>query len=270
MLRKYSNHRTNSDNIKLGALTAFSAGMVNVISVIVFFSFTSNVTGYYAILAQEVSKGNWYQVAVVLLWILLFFIGSMISNLIIIHGKGKRSVYMTHAIPVMLEFLSILFVGIYLQFFYKDTLQETELLVGALLFAMGLQNGLTATISNFAVKTTHLTGLTTDLGILVSMFTKKVNRQNKSLVDKFHLLLFIFLSYILGGIVSGVFYNNFQNHTFYLVCFILLIIAFYDFYKLKKVKKLFGKRHANYNAALEKPGNSNLSNTSKETTVQQV
>lgn len=270
MLRKYSNHRTNSDNIKLGALTAFSAGMVNVISVIVFFSFTSNVTGYYAILAQEVSKGNWYQVAVVLLWILLFFIGSMISNLIIIHGKGKRSVYMTHAIPVMLEFLSILFVGIYLQFFYKDTLQETELLVGALLFAMGLQNGLTATISNFAVKTTHLTGLTTDLAILVSMFTKKVNRQNKSLVDKFHLLLFIFLSYILGGIVSGVFYNNFQNHTFYLVCFILLIIAFYDFYKLKKVKKLFGKRHANYNAALEKPGNSNLSNTNKETTVQQV
>ncbi|MDR2282344.1 MAG: DUF1275 domain-containing protein [Sphingobacterium sp.] len=243
MLRKYSNHRTNSDNIKLGSLTAFSAGMVNVISVIVFFSFTSNVTGYYAILAQEISKSNWYQVAVVLFWILLFFSGGVISNLIIIHGKGKWGGYISHAIPVFLEFVSILFVGVYLQFFYKDTLQETEFLVGALLFAMGLQNSLTASISNFAVKTTHLTGLTTDLGILVSMFTKKSNRQNRNLVDRFNLLLSILISYVFGGIVSGVFYNHFQNHTFYLVCFILLVIAFYDYYKFSKVKKIYEKRH---------------------------
>ncbi len=42
-----------------------------------------------------------------------------------------------------------------------------------MLLAMGLQNGLTASISNFSVKTTHLTGLTTDVGILTAMFTKK-------------------------------------------------------------------------------------------------
>ena len=37
--------------MKLGAMTAFSAGMVNVASLILFFSFTSNVTCHYAILA---------------------------------------------------------------------------------------------------------------------------------------------------------------------------------------------------------------------------
>jgi len=60
--------------------------MVNVASVIVFFSFTSNVTGYYAVFAQEIAKGNWYQGAVVLFWILLFLVGSMLSIFIIIDG----------------------------------------------------------------------------------------------------------------------------------------------------------------------------------------
>lgn len=65
MLRKFSNSRTLSDNIKLGSLTAFSAGMVNVVSVMLFFAFTSNVTGHYAVLAEEIAKGNWYQAGVV-------------------------------------------------------------------------------------------------------------------------------------------------------------------------------------------------------------
>ncbi|MCW8314020.1 YoaK family protein [Sphingobacterium thalpophilum] len=243
MLRKYSNHRTIQDNIKLGALTAFSAGMVNVASVIVFFSFTSNVTGYYAVFAQEMAKGNWYQGAVVLFWILLFLIGSMLSNLIIIHGKGKFSSYLTHSIPLILEILSILFVGIYLDFFYEDSLKETEILVGSLLFAMGLQNGLTASISNSVVKTTHLTGLTTDLAVLISMFTKESNRSNKALVDKFHLLLSIVSAYLLGGLISGISFAYLSNKTFYVVCVVLLIIGLYDYYKLYSLKKQFVRRH---------------------------
>ncbi|MFD2968311.1 YoaK family protein [Sphingobacterium bambusae] len=243
MLRKYSNHRTQSDNVKLGALTAFSAGMVNVASVTVFFAFTSNITGYYAVFAQELSKGNWYQGAVVLLWILLFFMGSFLSNFVIVQGRGRWSQYISHAIPVILEFLSILFVGLYLDFFYSNSLQETEFLVAALLFAMGLQNGLTASISNSVVKTTHLTGLTTDLAILVSMFSKRQNRQNKALVDKFHLLLTIMTAYVIGGIFGGIGYLYLENGTFYLTCVILLVIALYDFYKLTRVKHLFDRRH---------------------------
>ncbi|GHE23529.1 YoaK family protein [Sphingobacterium griseoflavum] len=243
MLRKYSNHRTQSDNVKLGALTAFSAGMVNVASVTVFFAFTSNVTGYYAVFAQELSKGNWYQGAVVLLWISLFFTGSFLSNLVIVQGRGRWSQYISHAIPVVLEFLSILFVGLYLDFFYTNSLQETEFLVAALLFAMGLQNGLTASISNSVVKTTHLTGLTTDLAILVSMFSKRQNRQNKALVDKFHLLLTIMTAYVCGGVFAGIGYLYLENGTFYLTCLILLVIALYDFYKLTRVKHLFDRRH---------------------------
>jgi hypothetical protein len=73
-----------------------------------------------------------------------------------------------------------LFVGVYGQFYYQKTLEETEYLVALMLFATGLQNGLTASISNFSVKTTHLTGTTTDLGILVSMFTQKNTEKRRT------------------------------------------------------------------------------------------
>ncbi|WP_166334834.1 YoaK family protein [Sphingobacterium chungjuense] len=267
MLRKYSNHRTQGDNLKLGALTALSAGMTNVVSVIVFFSYTSNITGHYAVFAQEVSRGNVYQAAVVLFWILLFFSGSFLSNFVIIQGKDRISSYLAHAIPIMLEFLGILAVGIYLQFFYTDTLLETEFLVGILLFAMGLQNGLTASISNSVIKTTHLTGLTTDLAILVSMFTKRNNRSDEQLVKKFHLLLVIMSCYVAGGIISGVSYNFLGNATFFVVCFMLMFIAFYDFYKLRRTKKVYDNRHEspeenelNYGTLQDKSKNSEEDN----------
>lgn len=236
MLRKYSTHRTHDDNLKLGVLTAFSAGMVNVISVIVFFAFTSNVTGHYAVFAQELAKGNWFQAAIVILWIMLFFFGSFTSNFIIIHGNKYIGRYLSHAIPIILEIICLLVVGIYLQGFYTESLQETEFLVGLLLFAMGLQNGLTASISNSAVKTTHLTGLTTDLAIALSMMTKKHYRKDEKVVEKIQLLSSIMFFYVLGGVITGVLYNTIQNYTFYIVCFFLTIIIFYDYYKLTILK----------------------------------
>lgn len=232
MLRKYSHTRTLSDNIKLGVLTAFTAGMVNVASFLIFLSFSSNVTGYFAIFAAEIVRGNFYQVFVVLGWILLFFFGSFTSNMIVIHFNNRNK-YVAHSIPIVLEIVCLLIVGVYGQFFYQETLKETELLLSLMLFAMGLQNGLTASISNFAVKTTHLTGATTDLGILFSMFTKKEFRQNQEMIDKAKLIVSITLSYVAGAIVAGLIYKHVQFRLFYIVSGFLVVVIAYDLYTLK-------------------------------------
>ncbi|RUA14213.1 MAG: DUF1275 domain-containing protein [Flavobacteriia bacterium] len=245
MLRKYSNYRSFSDNLKLGTLTAFSAGMVNVISVIVFFAFTSNVTGHYAILAQEIAKGNWYQGAVVLVWIFLFFAGNFTSNCLIIHNNTPTGRYIAHAIPVFLEMACLMFVGIYLQYFYTESLKETEFLVAAMLFAMGLQNGLTASISNSKVKTTHLTGLTTDLGVVFSMFTKKEFRNDKKLIQKAQLLLGIMFSYMAGGIISGLLYYKIENATFIVIGMVLGVVLLYDYSKLQ-VTRFVQRRRSSF------------------------
>lgn len=238
MLRKYSNSRTLEDNIKLGTLTAFSAGMANIASLLIFFSFSSNITGYYAILAAEITKGDLYKSAIVMGWILLFFTGNFVSNFIVIHFN-KKNPYMAHATPIVLEIICLLIVGVYGQLFYQETLTETETLLAFMLFAMGLQNGLTASISNFTVKTTHLTGATTDLAILFSMFTKKEYRNNQELIGKAKLLGSIIISYMVGAALSGVLYQQMQFKVFYIVCIFLLVIIAYDYSKVRLKRKYY-------------------------------
>jgi uncharacterized membrane protein YoaK (UPF0700 family) len=231
MLRNYSNSRTLGDNIRLGTLTAFTAGTINIASLLIFLSFTSNVTGHYAIFAAEISKGNWTQVAVVGGWIFLFFFGSFVANFFVINFN-KKSKYFAHAMPIVLEIMCLLFVGIYGQFFYRKTVEETEYLVALMLFATGLQNGLTASISNFSVKTTHLTGTTTDLGILLSMFTHKKYRRNPELIARGKLLSSIMAAYVLGAVFSGLTYYYLEFRVFYVISACLLIVIGYDFYKI--------------------------------------
>lgn len=231
MLRNYSNSRTLGDNIRLGTLTAFTAGTINIASLLIFLSFTSNVTGHYAILAAEISQGNWTQVAVVGGWIFLFFFGGFVANMSVINFN-KKSKYFAHALPIILEILCLLAVGIYGQFYYRKTLEETEALVALMLFATGLQNGLTASISNFSVKTTHLTGTTTDLGILASMFTQKKFRKSPELMGKAKLLLSIMTAYVLGAVFSGLTYYHLEFRVFYVISICLLVVIGYDFYKI--------------------------------------
>ncbi len=230
MLRRYSNSRTFQDNLRLGSFTAIIAGMVNVASLVLFYSFTSNLTGHFAILATEIASGQWFQMLVVFFWILLFFSGSFLSNNLIINSTAKNT-FLAHSIPMILEILCFIFVGFYGQFFYTETLTQTEILVSVLLFAMGLQNGLTASISNFQVKTTHLTGLTTDLALHLSMLTKKAYRQNVQIVEKTKLMLAVLGSYLLGGILSGLIIHFVQFQVFYAVSIAMTGVLIYDFAK---------------------------------------
>jgi len=251
MLRKYSSSRTVAENIKLGTLTAFVAGMVNVASLLLFFAFTSNVTGHYAIIAAEVAKGNFYQTAVVLAWIFAFFIGSFTANALVIN-LSRWSRYVAHAAPLVLEILCLLAVGIYGQYHYRETLSETELLLVLMLFAMGLQNGLTASISNFMVKTTHLTGITTDLGILASMLMKRENRQDPQLVGRFKLMASIAAAYTVGAVIAGFSCVHIGFKTFYAVSALLVVVIFYDLYEMR-VRRYLANRAEPASRALGRP-----------------
>jgi hypothetical protein len=96
---------------------------------------------------------------------------------------------------------------------------------------MGLQNGLTASISNFQIKTTHLTGLTTDLAIHLSMLTKKKYRMNVQVVEKTKLMAAIMGSYVAGGVFSGLIIHYVQFQVFYFISLAMLGVLTYDFLK---------------------------------------
>lgn len=86
---------------------------------------------------------------------------------------------------------------------------------------MGLQNSLVTTISNVAVKTTHLTGLFTDLGIELSQlfFVKEKSKLYASI----KLRLIIISLFFLCGIFGGIFYSKINLYVLALAGLVLLL-----------------------------------------------
>jgi uncharacterized membrane protein YoaK (UPF0700 family) len=109
----------------------------------------------------------------------------------------------------------------------------------ALLFAMGLQNSLVTTISNATVRTTHLTGLFTDLGIELSqLFFYKLKEQKEKLYASIKLRLTIISFFFFGGLFGGIFYSAIQLYVLAIAGTILLIGIIYDDLKLKLIKQI--------------------------------
>jgi uncharacterized membrane protein YoaK (UPF0700 family) len=122
--------------------------------------------------------------------------------------------------------------------------KNPDLLAFSLLFAMGLQNSLVTTISNSTVRTTHLTGLFTDLGIELSQrffYFQKEQRQKLNASIKLRLTIINF--FFLGGIIGGVFYSSINLYVLVIAALTLIIAVFYDNLKLKTI--IFKRKRRN-------------------------
>lgn len=227
MLLEQADKRERHHDLWLGGSTAAVAGFVNVCSVIAFFAFASNVTGHVAIFAEELVKGHGHQIGVVGAWLGLFISGAFVANLCVTL-IGDRRPRIGRAIPLVLEILALVGVGYYGHQHYAETLTETEYLVGILLFTMGLQNSMVATVSNGIVKTTHLTGLSTDLGMEISMMLQQRYRRDERLRFKLKLHLIIFTMYIAGGVIGGALFLRIDFQAFHFAALGLAFILVHD------------------------------------------
>jgi uncharacterized membrane protein YoaK (UPF0700 family) len=161
MFRHQGKTRTLSHNLKIASLLSFVAGIVNVAGFLAVQRLTTNVTGHFAYFVDEVFKLNFRQGFVYFLYIFFFFLGAFVSNFLIeiISLKGDRYIYV---VPASIECIILFIIG----FFGQELIVKSPNAIAfSLLFAMGLQNSLVTTISSASVRTTHLTGLFTDLGI---------------------------------------------------------------------------------------------------------
>lgn len=224
--------RRAQDDLGLGASTALVAGLVNVCSVMSFFAFSSNVTGHVATFAEEAVKGHWHQGTVLLTWICMFVVGAFLANLsVTLLGQHRR--HAGHAAPLLLQALGLASVAYYGHHHYLETLRETELLVGVLLLTMGLQNGTVASVSNSVVRTTHLTGLLTDLAMELSMILQRRFRGDATLRFRLTLHLVVLLSYLLGGLIGGITSMVFGLRALYLACALLSLVLLHDLSALR-------------------------------------
>lgn len=226
MMLQTGEGRKQAHDYLLGGTTALVAGLVNVCGVMAFFAFSSNVTGHVAVFAQELAQGHWHQVSVVMAWLFAFMFGAFVANALVTKSDVGSAV--AGQVPLVLETLVLAFTAYYGQHHYLETLRETECLVAALLFAMGLQNGTVSTVSNSVVRTTHLTGLFTDLGMELSMSLQPRFRGNAILRFKLRLHLLILAAYVLGGLMGGLLYLRYGFSALYLAVGLLVSILLHD------------------------------------------
>ncbi len=222
--------RTASHNLEIASLLSFVAGIVNVAGFLAIQKLTTNVTGHFAYFVDEVFKLDFWQGFVYFLYIFFFFLGSFSSSFLVEYIAKRNSNY-TYIIPTAIEGIILSSVAI---FGSQLILENPNLIAFTLLFAMGLQNSLVTRISNATVRTTHLTGLFTDLGIELSQlfFYREVAAREK-LFTSIKLRLTIICFFFAGGIVGGIFYSVIGLHVLLLGVFALIWGLIYDSFKLR-------------------------------------
>jgi uncharacterized membrane protein YoaK (UPF0700 family) len=113
-------------------------------------------------------------------------------------------------------------------------MNHPDMIACSLLFAMGLQNSLVTRISNAVVRTTHLTGLFTDLGIELSqLFFYREKEQREKLISSVKLRLTIISFFFIGGVIGGVFYSKIKLYVLLVAASSLIFGIVYDTLKLK-------------------------------------
>lgn len=232
MFRHKGKTRTLKHNLRIASLLSFVAGIVNVAGFLAVQRLTTNVTGHFAYLIDEVFRLEIWKGFIYFLYIFFFFLGSFTSNFLIewISRKNKKSSF---TVPILLEIVILFAVALTGNFLISE---NPDLLAFSLLFAMGLQNSLVTTISNSTVRTTHLTGLFTDLGIELSqLFFYSQKEQKQKLNASIKLRLTITSSFFLGGIIGGVFYSSISLYVLSIAGTTLFIAVFYDTLKLKAI-----------------------------------
>lgn len=233
MLKHQGVRRTHVHNVRLAVLLSLTAGLVNGEGFLGFSILTTNVTGHAALFAEGLSIQDWNTSWVIALWMILFLSGAFISSFII-DVIGKNQQY-SNLIPISLEFIILVMIAL-IGNHYKNQLVARQLFAGSLLFAMGMQNALVSMISKSVVRTTHLTGTFTDLGIELAQLKFISSEKKSELKSRISLKLFIIISFIFGAILGAYTFRNFKYYSFFAPATILVYTLLYDIFRVNATR----------------------------------
>lgn len=174
-------------------ILAFSAGMLDVVAIVGFaHQAVTHATGNASLLSIAVAAGDAKALAQTFLILASFFFGAVLGGVIIRDAHLRMGRRYGFALAVE----SALLLGAACGFW-------RGLLYGELLAAMaaGLQNSIASTYSGTIIRTTHMTGVLTDLGTLVGHKLHGIPVNNKQI----YLLATIFASFLSGALFGAFF-----------------------------------------------------------------
>ncbi len=217
--------RDKKKDTQLGVTLAFIAGAINAGGFLAVGYYTSHMSGIVSSIGDNIVVGK-FDYAFAALLFLLSFVSGAVTSCVIINFAREKEPTSEFALALMLESLLLIIFGLSAANYIHSFELSVNLTISLLCFIMGLQNAIITKISDSRIRTTHVTGITTDIGIeigryLYSIAGGKIEFHPERL--KLHALLL--LAFMIGGIFGAFSFKYFGFFTTLPLAFILAILA---------------------------------------------
>lgn len=225
---------------RLAITLSWVAGYTNILGLILCAHPTSHISGTAAQLGQSLVEYRTHSELIRTLLVLLicFVLGAGVSGALTELGR-KRGWNSIYVLPMAVEMLLLSMVALTIELGGRENLSYTAQLIVmcSASAAMGLQNATITRISSGVVRTTHVTGVVTDIGseaahLLWSFFDRTpVNADpvgHRASRLRLLLLVSIFASFTFGAALATVFYDFARAFVVYPPVLFLLWIIYVD------------------------------------------
>ncbi|WP_029408549.1 YoaK family protein [Thiomicrorhabdus sp. Milos-T2] len=196
----------------LAALMASLAGYVNSAMLIEFAMPVSQMTGIASRLSDGIIHIQFDLLINASMVLFGFLFGAFLSGLMI----GQRQYRQDNAYGYALLCISTLLTASTILSYIGSTF---SVLLTAI--ACGLQNALIASYRGLQIRTTHMTGIVTDIGVFIADFVKT----RSPWTWQAYLLVVLFISFIVGGFIGIVTYEYFPKRAMTLPAVVMLILG---------------------------------------------
>ena len=200
--------RTRRSNLHLGLSLAFVAGATNAGGFLAVHEYTSHMTGVVSSMADDLALGR---IGLVLDWLgsLLAFLLGAATSAILINWARRRHSRHAYSLPLLIEAALLLAFGL-LGSRHQLIGASMVLTVALLCYVMGLQNAMITKISNAEIRTTHVTGLVTDIGIELGKMLywngggpSGGHPEVRANLEKLKVHTMLVLSFFVGGVIGA-------------------------------------------------------------------
>ncbi|MFC1460597.1 YoaK family protein [Microvirga arabica] len=202
-----AHERTEAADTLLGMALTFVAGAINAGGFLAVGQYTSHMSGILSAMADHTALGLFALAGLGLAAFLPFVAGAAFSAMLINWGR-RHHLGSRYAMPLMLEACLLLGFGL-LGWFAHPSPAFVTLAVPLLCFIMGLQNATVTKISGARMRTTHVTGIVTDIGIELGKllyWNRNLDNPDRVLADrpKLRLLALLLASFFIGGVIGAI------------------------------------------------------------------
>lgn len=167
--------RTPRRNFHLANLLALHAGVLNSVGFVATAIYTSHMTGLTAIVADQLVLGDFRLVGLGLVAIMSFVAGAT-SCALVFNWARRRGLRSKFASVLVLESSMVLLFGLLAN--HVGWEHRAWLFVPVLCYTMGLQNAIVTKASKSQIRTTHVTGMITDIGIEIGKLLYRSRRRD--------------------------------------------------------------------------------------------